>query len=209
MLHRVAAAIITVVTGTVLLTAPVAARVLTDRDPGAPSPVTSNVTSFAACGSEPTDAAGWQHLFSAQTGAWAGADVATSVRLPDGRLLWLFGATFVGRVGRGGVRADDTRIVRNSLVVTDGRCFAPLSTGSDALPGRHGTWLWPTHSIVTSGHAGRTSDVVVFAQRMRRTGTDSWGFSRVGRARPCPCAAPRTGSRPSPRSLASPAATWS
>ena len=171
---------VSVVTGTVLLTAPVAARVLLDHDPGAPSPVTTKVAAAAPCGREPVDAAGWQRLVSAQTGAWAGADVATSVRLPDGRLLWLFGDTFVGRVGRGGVRADDTRIVRNSLVVTDGGCFAPLPTTSDALPGRHGTWLWPTHAVVTSGPQSRTSKIVVFAQRMRRTGTDSWGFARVG-----------------------------
>jgi hypothetical protein len=180
MLHRVAAAIITVVTGTALLTAPVAARVLLDHDPGAPSPVTTKGTTSASCGAEPADAAGWQRLMSAQTGAWAGADVATSVRLTDGRLLWLFGDTFVGRVGQDGVRADDTRIVRNSLVVTDGRCFTPLSTRSDALPGRRGTWLWPTHAVVTRGPEGRTSSVVVFAQRMRRTGTDVWGFARVG-----------------------------
>jgi hypothetical protein len=184
MLHRVAAAIITVATGTVLLTAPVAARVLLDHDPGEPSPVTATVTTAPdACGVEPSDAAGWQRLFSGQSGAWSGADGATSVRLPDGRLLWLFGDTFVGGVGRDGVRADDTRIVRNSVIVTEGTCVRPLPTTTDALRGRRGTWLWPSHAVVTSAaRRGGTSTVVVFAQRMRRTGDGTWDFARVGTA---------------------------
>jgi hypothetical protein len=134
-----------------------------------------------ACGAEPTTAAGWQRLWDSQSGTWSGADGASSTRLPDGRLLWVFGDTFVGGVDASGRRAPGTRLVRNSMAVSDGACVDVVATTHDALPGRSGSWLWPTHSVVT-GTTGASTRLVVFAQRLARTGAGPWGFRRTGTA---------------------------
>jgi hypothetical protein len=133
------------------------------------------------CGAEPSTAAGWQHLFDGLSGDWAGADGTSSTRLPDGRLLWVFGDTLVGKVGADGVRAPGTRMVRNSMLVTEGTCVTTVPTTADALPGRDGSWLWPTHSVVL--HPGSASDptvLAVFASRLTRSGAGLGGFRRVG-----------------------------
>lgn len=166
-------------TGVALLMSPAASGPRTDTVVGIGARP-SQAAPAPRCGPEPTTARGWRSLFDRQRGAWAGADVVTSVRLPDGRLLWMFGDTFVGGVSADGRRAPGTRLVRNSVVVTDGGCFQPLPTAVDALPGRDGTWLWPTHAVVSrAGSPGGDSTVEVFGQRMRRTGAGAWGFSRV------------------------------
>jgi hypothetical protein len=141
-----------------------------------PAPIT-----VRRCGPEPTTAAGWQHLFDGLSGDWAGGDGTSSTRLPDGRLLWVFGDTLVGKVGADGVRAPGTRMLRNSMLVTDGTCVAIDPTATDALPGLDGTWLWPTHSVVL--HPGSTSDptvLAVFAQRLAPSGAGLARFRRVG-----------------------------
>jgi hypothetical protein len=182
-LHRIVLVTASVATGALLLAAPVAARVLLETDRTAPSAVQAPLPGATPCGPEPASAAGWENLFDSRSGAWAGADGAASVRLPDGQLLWLFGDTFVGAVAGDGTRAAGSRIVRNSVVVTDGSCVQPMPTTTDALPGRAGTWLWPSAGVVTvTGTPGRTSTVLVTAQRMQRTGPGAWGFQRVGMA---------------------------
>jgi hypothetical protein len=103
----------------------------------------------------------------------------SSTRLPDGRLLWLFGDTLVGGVDVAGRREPGTRLVRNSIVVTEGGCVDVVPTPGDALPGREGSWLWPTHSVIVAS-SPTTTELAVFAQRMTRTGDGAWGFDRVG-----------------------------
>ena len=154
---------------------------------GAGRSVTALVPSSAPadgdrCGAEPTTAAGWQRLFDGLSGTWAGGDGASSVRLPDGRLLWLFGDTFHGTTTATGARTS-TSVVRNSVVVTDGTCARPLTTTVDALPGRGATWLWTTHAVVTrAATASGTSQLTVFAQRVSRTGAGPFDFRRTGTA---------------------------
>lgn len=134
------------------------------------------------CGPEPTDAAGWNRLFGDLDGDWAGGDAALSVRLADGRLLWVFGDTMTGRVGRDGRRAPGAGIVRSSILVTDGTCVTSAAPRRTALPGTGSTWLWPTSVLLQRSTRAGGSTVVVFAQRMRSTGTGAWSFARVGAA---------------------------
>ena len=135
------------------------------------------------CGPEPTTGAGWERLFDSLRGSWSGGDGAASLRLPDGRMLWLFGDTFTGSVRSDGSRGSDSRMVHNSLVVTSGSCASVLLTATDALPGRAGTWVWPTAGVVSArGAPGHASSVTVFAQRVRRTGNGAFDFERVGTA---------------------------
>jgi hypothetical protein len=137
------------------------------------------VPAATACGSEPTTAAAWDRVLGRLDGDWAGADGSSSVRLPDGRLLWLFGDTLTGTVDAAGARHGAT-LVRNSLLLTRGTCVTSAAHGTDALPAPAGSWLWPTHAVVTRpGRPGETSDVLVLAQRLVRTGAGAFDFRRV------------------------------
>lgn len=187
MLHKVAVATASLLAGAGLLTAPAAARALVDGPPArtAPSPVAASSSApGTACGPEPTSGPAWEALFDSLSAGWSGGDGAASVRLPDGRLLWLFGDTFTGSVSSSGRRGTDARIVRNSIVVTDGGCARVATPGAAALPGgSDGSWLWPTAGVVSSpGARGAPSTVTVFAQRVQRTGSNPLGFERVGAA---------------------------
>ncbi len=144
-----------------------------------PAPV---VQARDVCGSEPVDAAGWNRMFRALEGNWSGGDAALSLRLPDGRLLWLFGDSFVGEVTPEGRREIGTTIVRNTALVSSGTCVTAATPGRATLPGRGGTWLWPTSLVLVGSAADGTATVAVFAQRMASTGTGAWDFRRVGTA---------------------------
>jgi hypothetical protein len=136
-----------------------------------------------ACGAEPSSAARWQRLFDSLDGDWSGGDGASTTRLPDGRLLWVFGDTFSGSVLPDGSRGPDTTITRNSIVVTEGSCATSLSPRRDALPSAPGSWLWPTHAVVSSPGDRRTpARLVVFAQRVRAIGTGPFDFVRTASA---------------------------
>lgn len=193
MLHKVAVAAASLLAGAGLLTAPAAARALVDGDAAAAPPPAVRASATVGeragsaardCGAEPTTGRGWEALFDGLSAGWSGGDGAASIRLPDGRLLWLFGDTFTGTVSVAGRRGPDTAIVRNSLVVTDGGCADVVGPGRAALPGgSDGSWLWPTAGVVTSaGAPGSPTTVTVFAQRLRRTSADPLGFVRVGAA---------------------------
>lgn len=145
---------------------------------------TSSAPSRAAdrCGSEPRDAAGWTRLFGSLDGDWAGGDAALSVRLPDDRLLWLFGDSFIGDVAADGSRASGSRMVHNAALITRGGCATAGTPGRETLPGRHGTWLWPTSLLLQRVTEDGSATVVVFAQRIASTGPGPWDFRRVGAA---------------------------
>lgn len=191
MLHTATAYAIAAITSLAVIASPGLGDAPTDPSP---SPAGASRTAAApapaqrvhdragrSCGPEPTTAAGWQRLFDAQTGAWSGGDGASSTRLPDGRLLWLFSDTFVGGVHPDGSRATGTRLVRNSILVTDGDCVAVSPTATDAFPGHAQTWLWPTHAVVSAaGRPGGATTLVVFAQRVVRTGSGAFDFRRAG-----------------------------
>lgn len=149
--------------------------------PGALAAPTAAAPAAAAssCGRDPSDAAGWAALFERLQGDWAGGDGSTSVRLPDGRLLWLFGDTLTGTVDASGAR-HRTTLVHNALLLTRGTCVRSVASRTEALPSQAGSWLWPTHAVVTrAGARGGTSDVVVLAQRVERTGAGAFDFRRV------------------------------
>ncbi len=192
-IHGVLSSMVAAVTSLSLLGMPASAATTSATCPRAPRPGAETVgpvtarpaqdVASRACAAEPTTARQWQSLFDGLSGQWAGGDGASSTRLPDGRVLWLFGDTYVGGTMTTGARAPGTRLVRNSLVVTRGSCAAPVATTGDALPGRSGSWLWPTHAVVTwAGSAGVPTRLVVFAQRVVRTSADAFGFRRTGTA---------------------------
>lgn len=175
-----------VAAGALAMPAALAVGGRTTTSPSSPSGEPPHVQTSAAtpgCGAEPSDAAGWAAVFDGLDGDWAGGDGSSSARLPDGRVLWLFGDTVTGSTSADGRRSGSVSLVHNSVVITTGTCAASLASRVDALPGRSGTWLWPTHAVVTRRGDRRTgTSVTVFAQRIARTGPGAFDFRRVATA---------------------------
>jgi hypothetical protein len=126
----------------------------------------------------PRSAAQFQAMFDRLSGGWAGGDGAASLVLPDGRTLWVFGDTIIGRPADSGPGyAPGARMVRNSFVLQDGGLLRPVNGpgGGEVLPNRpSGAFSWPTAGIVDGGA------LVLFSSRMYGTGTGSFDFAQVG-----------------------------
>ncbi|MHB8341859.1 MAG: DUF4185 domain-containing protein [Mycobacteriales bacterium] len=87
---------------------------------------------------------------------WTGSDGAYSVRLPDGRDLWLWGDTFLGTVNADGSR-DPQGFIHNAWTVqnANGSLGATLYTSSPVLgpkawinPADPATWYWLGDAVV-------------------------------------------------------------
>lgn len=74
------------------------------------------------------------------------ADVASSVKLPDGRVLWLFGDTF----GADGSFRRNTAVVQNSV---DNPTFTKLpgTFGHPHKTGEEADWYWPGEAYIEYG----------------------------------------------------------
>jgi hypothetical protein len=114
---------------------------------------------------------------------WMGADVASSVDLGAGRILWLFGDTWIDPSGAG--TRQGARMVSNSVAIQTGTdpttsaitfyWGSAADGGPDAfLPDRGAESLW-------FGNGVRVRDrlVLFFARTLRDTGT-GLGFEHVG-----------------------------
>lgn len=111
---------------------------------------------------------------------WLGADAAYSVELGPGRILWLFGDTFVATTDRH-VRSE-AAFVRNSVAIQTGTdpttstiAFRWRETGRPtsffAEEGAH--WFWPLHGARVGG------ELVLFLNELARS-TGVLGFQSVG-----------------------------
>ena len=117
-----------------------------------------------------------------QDARWLGADAAYSLPLGDGRVLWLFGDTFVSTSALN-TRAK-SKMVRNTIGIQRG--LDPLTAtmkfhwrGDPTAPasffpedGDH--WYWPGHGIVLGKAA------VIFLQRIKATPGVGLGFEGNG-----------------------------
>jgi hypothetical protein len=91
---------------------------------------------------------------------WTGGDGANSIALDDGRILWMFGDSLIGRVQDG--RRIDSRLINNSAAIQTGRepaiaamafFYRTLADGSPAAflkPADGAGWLWPYHGVRTA-----------------------------------------------------------
>lgn len=110
---------------------------------------------------------------------WLGADAAFSVPLGDGRILWLFGDTFVAKTPKN-VRSESV-MVRNSVAVQRGSdpTNAEISFHWKPGPGSYfpedgDRWFWPQHGI----RIGRA--LVLFLVRAKATPGRGLGFESEG-----------------------------
>ncbi|TDC81965.1 DUF5005 domain-containing protein [Micromonospora sp. KC606] len=116
------------------------------------------------------------------SGTWTGADRTTSVRLPDGRLLWLFSDTFLGPVAPDGSRPRTAPFVHNSAIVQHGDQLRETRHGGTAenpgplVPAPAGEFFWIGDAQV----AGDTLQVLV--NRYRRTGASPLDHALLGTA---------------------------
>jgi hypothetical protein len=113
---------------------------------------------------------------------WLGADAAFSVPLGDGRVLWLFGDTFVATSEAH--RRAEARMVRNTIGVQTGtdpttagmsffwRGSADSPASFFAEEGEH--WYWPQHGI----RLGR--GLLLFLMRIHGTPGQGLGFAADG-----------------------------
>jgi Domain of unknown function (DUF4185) len=126
----------------------------------------------------PTTPAGWQRAFDdLNSDTWSGGDQTASIRLPDGRVLWLFGDTFQGGVNPDGSRAPDTRLVHNSLVIADRGCLRGVSgpTGAEVVPNTpDGQFFWLQQGFFVG------STLYATAIRVRKTGSGAFDFATTG-----------------------------
>ena len=137
----------------------------------ASAPVTADPAPGATCTKpQPRTAKQWQATFTALHGQWEGADVGSTVALPDGRTLWLFGDTLH--------RTEDGLASRhNSMLMGERGCLTPVPGpgGAEPLPTRgDGQWYWPTHGLVDGGR------LFVFASTVTATGKGAMDFTGTG-----------------------------
>jgi hypothetical protein len=153
----------------------------------------------------------WNAVFDRRDG-WTGADVAGTVALGDGRVLWLFGDTWIGSI-RDGRRLPGAQMVNNSIAIHsinqaarwraphpravrfywganngDGRPTAWIVPSSETT-GRQATlesreWLWPTGGGLAVESPGKSRRLYLFFFRVRNNprGKGVWSFSVVGTA---------------------------
>ena len=114
---------------------------------------------------------------------WLGADGASSVGLGDGRVLWLFGDTWIDPTGRGD--RHGARMVSNSVGIQTGpdpsRAEMSFHWGTDTdgepralFPDKGPEALWFGHGVNVDGRL-----VLFFARTLRNTGT-GLGFEHAG-----------------------------
>ncbi|UQA91859.1 DUF4185 domain-containing protein [Streptomyces halobius] len=126
---------------------------------------------------------------------WTGGDGTHSVRLPDGRTLWLFSDTFLDRVQpppnpqgqpyrwRTADNGGTPLLRHNTAVVMSpsGRLERTLTGGSPAAPGPFfpdvdGGWRWPVRATVEPRTPGAREKVVRVLLWNRAPGTGPWVF---------------------------------
>jgi len=127
------------------------------------------------------DARPWLEADGLFTGdaLWLGGDGAYSVDLGRGRVLWLFGDSFIATSAAH--RRDASVMVRNSVGIQTGydpshafmRFYYARVDQHPAsfIPEDGSTWFWPGHGIRIGDNA------LLFYGRVRQTGSGMWGFS--------------------------------
>ena len=108
---------------------------------------------------------------------WTGGDSTFSLRLPDGRTLWMFSDTYLGPLNRDGTRPARAPLVSNTFVIQNGNRLSTVHGGTPTTPaavlpppGRD-RWYWVGDGLTTA-----TEAQIIF-QEYRRTGPGGWDFA--------------------------------
>lgn len=135
------------------------------------SPVFSEVTSGAS------PQAAFLNYARTTPNGWTGGDSTYSVRLPDGRNLWLFSDTFLGPLNANGTRPTSAPMVNSSFVVQDGSNLTTI-TGANRtaiVPNNEaGHWYWLGDGMIAQ--RGGTKYLQVIFQEYYRFGEGLWDW---------------------------------
>jgi len=127
---------------------------------GDPRGVTPQPVTEYCAGSVPSNASAYQAAFDNLRRTyteWASVDGAVPVPIDSGRVLWLFGDTYIGKVSETGEITPSDALVNNSFVLQTGACFKPLMGGTplartDRIPSpAAGEFYWPASGIMDNG----------------------------------------------------------
>jgi hypothetical protein len=105
---------------------------------------------------------------------WQAGDIGASARLPDDRIVWVFGDTVRGE-------GISPRIVANSMLVTSGLCTSQVETSArgPVIPDRaDGVVHWPMSVASVSRPDG--DFLVVITARIRRGVAGNFDFTYLG-----------------------------
>ena len=136
------------------------------------------ITTTTTCrtGAWPTTAKVYANLWAKiPTSQWGAADVSVSVRMPDRRVVWLYGDT-----------ASTTRFVHSTAIVQNGSCLRVSHGGAQLIPNdddRHIYWLQGGRPVSGSTYPKGTN-LALKARSVEITDpTNPWGFADGGFSR--------------------------
>lgn len=142
---------------------------------------TSDVTN-AVAKVKSTEATYWDSVFTRYGNGWTGGDGAISYKLPDGRIMWLWGDSFLDTVYE-----DRTRplvgFIHNQITTMDenGGNFTTYYGGTKKNPRPYFTtnnddFYWPGFAFMNKNNTA----VYVFLDRIHAFGTGSFDFKVIG-----------------------------
>lgn len=158
-------------TNAVLVAAVLAAAgtaVVTNTAATASATVSAQADADTQCLPEPRTAQEYTQTFSDLTGIWDGADVASSVTLPDGARLWIFGDTILGTTDKTTGTRSNASMIHNSMLIQRGGCFTSVGGNREVIPRVGDEFSWPSHAWI------QDDTVWVTSTRVRAKSTTEW-----------------------------------
>ncbi|MEV6156575.1 hypothetical protein AB0L53_40140 [Nonomuraea sp. NPDC052129] len=111
---------------------------------------------------------------------WTGGDSTYSVRMPDGRTLWLFSGTFLGPLNANSTRPTGAKLINNTFVIQDGDELTTVHVGTASAPKAimpppdDSHWFWSGDGFIVGAR------LQVIYQRYRKAGTGPMQFAFDG-----------------------------
>ncbi|MGW7276338.1 hypothetical protein ACWGH5_38295 [Streptomyces sp. NPDC054864] len=116
---------------------------------------------------------------------WTGGDSTYSVRLPDGRILWLYSDTFLGPLNSNGDRPTSAPLVNNTFVIQNGGSLSTIHGGTASSPAaimpppatstsEHPRWYWLGDGMIATVDTEERLQVIY--HQWEKFGPGGWDF---------------------------------
>ncbi|MEU5583069.1 hypothetical protein ABZ791_36350 [Streptomyces huasconensis] len=116
---------------------------------------------------------------------WTGGDSTYSVRLPDGRNLWLYSDTFLGPLKSDGTRPTSAPLVNNTFVIQNGSSLSTIQGGTASSPAAimpppatstadHPRWYWLGDGMIAT--VDNQDRLQVIFHQWEKFGPGGWDF---------------------------------
>jgi hypothetical protein len=144
------------------------------QPPGADSTATAVITT--------TEAAYWDSVFTRYGNGWTGGDAAISYKLPDGRIMWLWGDSFLDTVYQDRHRPA-VGFIHNQVTTMNGSGgnFTTYYGGTKNSPSPYlqadgNDFYWPCFAFMNDNNTG----IYVFLERVEVFGAGAFDFKVIG-----------------------------